>query len=57
MLKQSENNTIQALGAAERDAPGATDCRKPWKSPQVIIGTLDLVEAASNVAADNSGHS
>jgi hypothetical protein len=56
MLKQSENNTIEALGAAERDEMGVADSRRPWKSPQVILGTLNQVQAATNSGVDGASH-
>ena len=43
MLEQSEKFATQAPGAA--DEASAADSRRAWKSPQVIVGTLEQAEA------------
>ena len=52
MGEQSENFAIQPLGAAGLDEAMAADPRRLWKSPQVIVGTLDGAEAALGTHAD-----
>jgi hypothetical protein len=52
MGDQSENLALQPPGCAELDEAMAADPRKLWKSPQVIVGTLDRAEAAVGTHAD-----
>ena len=57
MREQSEMIAIQPAGSAVLDETGAVDSRRPWKSPQVIVGTLGQVEVSSGSNPDADGNS
>jgi hypothetical protein len=58
MVDQPQKIEIQPIGSADRAEVGATDSRRVWKSPEVIVGTLTQQTASSaSVATDGATHS
>jgi hypothetical protein len=57
MIDRAAKVANQPSDTAEASGEAIEDTRRPWKSPYVILGTLDQTQAATVAVTDGVGTS